>query len=215
MAGEAVSLHSLLPNRNCKIYRQNFEADDFPCGAVNLYKAADHLSRYINNITIALPDSKDLINMQREDSVLSTIIQKIDQNDVSPQISNYFINGEGLLCHLSKRPSRSPRSNTTRKQDIMPSGLTVHRVLIAPRDSILQNVETVIQCSTWPLHHWRSPRGIQTHRFFISREISCIEQLRLYSAEDGDVMFQWTVVLDLELDDGRRDCCRGCSYRIT
>ncbi|GFU79594.1 protein GVQW3 [Trichonephila clavipes] len=38
MAGEAVSLHSLLPNRNCKIYRQNFEADDFPCGAVNLYK---------------------------------------------------------------------------------------------------------------------------------------------------------------------------------
>ncbi|GFT56625.1 hypothetical protein TNCV_1469801 [Trichonephila clavipes] len=102
-----------------------------------------------------------------------------------------------------------------RRFDIMPSGLTVHRVLIAPRDSILQNVETVIQCSTWPLHHWRSPRGIQTHRFFISREISCIEQLRLYSAEDGDVMFQWTVVLDLELEVGRRDCCRGCSYRIT
>ncbi|GFY07580.1 hypothetical protein TNCV_3650871 [Trichonephila clavipes] len=87
-----------------------------------------------------------------------------------------------------------------------PSGLTVHRVLIAPRDSILQNVETVIQCSTWPLHHWRSPRGIQTHRFFISREIYCIEQLRLYSAEDCDVMLQWTVVLDLEFDDGRRDC---------
>ncbi|GFX34603.1 retrovirus-related Pol polyprotein from transposon 17.6 [Trichonephila clavipes] len=81
---------------------------------------ADHLSRYINNITIALPDSKDLINMQCEDSVLSTIIQKIDQNDVSPQISNYFINGEGLLCHLSKRPSRSPRSNTTRKQVCIP-----------------------------------------------------------------------------------------------
>ncbi|GFV05681.1 hypothetical protein TNCV_2450091 [Trichonephila clavipes] len=38
IAGEAVSLHSLLLNRNCKIYRQNFEADDFPCGAVNLYK---------------------------------------------------------------------------------------------------------------------------------------------------------------------------------
>ncbi|GFT02999.1 integrase catalytic domain-containing protein [Trichonephila clavipes] len=97
------------------------------------------------------------------------------------------------------------RTRTGRK-DIMPSGLTVHRVLIAPRDSILQNVETVIQCSTWPLHHWRSPRGIQTHRFFISREIYCIEQLRLYSAEDCDVMLQWTVVLDLEFDDGRRDC---------
>ncbi|GFW14678.1 hypothetical protein TNCV_1561411 [Trichonephila clavipes] len=96
-------------------------------------------------------------------------------------------------------------------QDIMPSGLTVHRVLIAPRDSILQNVETVIQCSTWPLHHWRSPRGIQTHRFFISREIYCIGQLRLYGAEDCDVMLQWTVVLDLEFDDGRRDCLGyGC-----
>ncbi|GFX97982.1 integrase_H2C2 domain-containing protein [Trichonephila clavipes] len=58
--------------------------------------------------------------MQREDSVLRTIIQKIDQNDVSPQISNYFINGEGLLCHLSKRPSRSPRPNTTRKQVCIP-----------------------------------------------------------------------------------------------
>ncbi|GFW14676.1 hypothetical protein TNCV_1561391 [Trichonephila clavipes] len=93
-------------------------------------------------------------------------------------------------------------------QDIMPSGLTVHRVLIAPRDSILQNVETVIQCSTWPLHHWRSPRGIQTHRFFISREIYCIGQLRLYGAEDCDVMLQWTVVLDLDfvnLKEGRSD----------
>ncbi|GFS82213.1 hypothetical protein TNCV_250521 [Trichonephila clavipes] len=46
--------------------------------------------------------------MQHEDPVLSLIIQKIDQNDVSPQVSNYFINGECLLCHLSKRPSRSP-----------------------------------------------------------------------------------------------------------
>ncbi|GFW26826.1 hypothetical protein TNCV_1376691 [Trichonephila clavipes] len=79
-------------------------------------------------------------------------------------------------------------------------------VLIAPRDSILQNVETVTQCFTWPLHHWRSTRGIQTHRFFISREIYCIEQLRLYNAEDCDVMLQWTVVLAQEFDDGRRDC---------
>ncbi|GFX12264.1 hypothetical protein TNCV_63101 [Trichonephila clavipes] len=90
--------------------------------------------------------------------------------------------------------------------DIMPSGLTVHWVLIAPRDSILQNVETVTQCFTWPLHHWRSLRGIQTHRFFISREIYCIEQLCLYNAEDCDVMLQWTVVLAQEFDDGRRDC---------
>ncbi|GFW76044.1 hypothetical protein TNCV_3751871 [Trichonephila clavipes] len=76
-------------------------------------------------------------------------------------------------------------------------------VLIAPRDSILQNVETVIQ---WPgrCTTGGAPAGIQTHRFFISREIYCIEQLRLYSAEDCDVMLQWTVVLDLEFDDGRR-----------
>ncbi|GFS93362.1 integrase_H2C2 domain-containing protein [Trichonephila clavipes] len=58
--------------------------------------------------------------MQREDTVLSHIIQKIDQNDVSSQVINYFINGEGLLCYLSKRPYRSPRSNTTRKQVCIP-----------------------------------------------------------------------------------------------
>ncbi|GFY18848.1 gypsy retrotransposon integrase-like protein 1 [Trichonephila clavipes] len=58
--------------------------------------------------------------MQHEDPVLSPIIQKIDPNDISPQVSNYFINGEGLLCHLSKRPSRSPRSNTIRKQVCIP-----------------------------------------------------------------------------------------------
>ncbi|GFT34907.1 hypothetical protein TNCV_2263061 [Trichonephila clavipes] len=45
MVGEAVSLHSLLPNRNCKIYRQNFEADDFPSGAVSLFKGGRANSR--------------------------------------------------------------------------------------------------------------------------------------------------------------------------
>ncbi|GFW25917.1 integrase catalytic domain-containing protein [Trichonephila clavipes] len=119
-------LAGFLSNKNpsSKILRWKLALEEFNYdihyirGSLN--SVADHLSRYINNITIALPDSKDLINMQREDSVLSTIIQKIDQNDVSPQISNYFINGEGLLCHLSKRPSRSPRSNTTRKQVCIP-----------------------------------------------------------------------------------------------
>ncbi|GFS97892.1 retrovirus-related Pol polyprotein from transposon 17.6 [Trichonephila clavipes] len=111
-------------NPSSKILRWKLALEEFNYdihyirGSLN--SVADHLSRCINNITIALPDSKDLINMQHEDSVLSTIIQKIDQNDVSPQISNYFINGEGLLCHLSKRPSRSPRSNTTRKQVCIP-----------------------------------------------------------------------------------------------
>ncbi|GFT57400.1 retrovirus-related Pol polyprotein from transposon 412 [Trichonephila clavipes] len=119
-------LAGFLSNKNpsSKILRWKLALEEFNYdihyirGSLN--SVADHLSRYINNITIALTDSKDFINMQREDSVLRTIIQKIDQNDVSPQISKYFINGEGLLCHLSKRPSRSPRSNTTRKQVCIP-----------------------------------------------------------------------------------------------
>ncbi|GFT95399.1 retrovirus-related Pol polyprotein from transposon 17.6 [Trichonephila clavipes] len=86
----------------------------------SLNSVADHLSRCIHNITIALPESKDLIKIQHVDPVLSLIIQKIDQNDFSPHISNYFINGEGLLCHLFKRPSRSPRSKTTRKHVCIP-----------------------------------------------------------------------------------------------
>ncbi|GFX92889.1 transposon Tf2-11 polyprotein [Trichonephila clavipes] len=111
-------------NPSSKILRWKLALEEFNYdihyirGSLN--SVADHLSRCINNITIALPDSKDLIKMQHEDPVLSPIIQKIDQNDVSPQVSNYFINGEGLLCHLSKRPSRSPRSNTTRKQVCIP-----------------------------------------------------------------------------------------------
>ncbi|GFV78927.1 integrase catalytic domain-containing protein [Trichonephila clavipes] len=117
-------LAGFLSNKNpsSKILRWKLALEEFNYdihyirGSLN--SVADH--RYISNITIALPDSKDLINMQREDSVLSTIIQKIDQNDVSLQISNYFINGEGLLCHLSKRPSRSHRFNTTRKQVCIP-----------------------------------------------------------------------------------------------
>ncbi|GFX26641.1 retrovirus-related Pol polyprotein from transposon 17.6 [Trichonephila clavipes] len=119
-------LSGFLSNKNpsSKILRWKLALEEFYYeihyikGSLN--SVADHLSRYINNITIALPESKDLIEMQREDPVLSHIIQKIDQNDVSPQVSNYFINGEGLLCHLSKRPSRSPRSNTTRKQVCIP-----------------------------------------------------------------------------------------------
>ncbi|GFW66894.1 transposon Tf2-6 polyprotein [Trichonephila clavipes] len=105
-------LAGFLSNKNpfSKILRWKLALEEFNYdihyirGSLN--SVADHLSRCINNITIALPGSKDLIKMQREDSVLSIIIQKIDQNDVSPQVSNYFINGEGLLCHLSKRPSR-------------------------------------------------------------------------------------------------------------
>ncbi|GFX74041.1 retrovirus-related Pol polyprotein from transposon 17.6 [Trichonephila clavipes] len=118
-------LAGFLSNKNpsSKILRWKLALEEFNYdihyirGSLN--SVADHLSRYINNITIALPDSKDLINMQREDSVLSTIIQKIDQNDVSPQISNYFINGEGLLCHLSKRLSRDHPGLTPLESRVM------------------------------------------------------------------------------------------------
>ncbi|GFV63062.1 gypsy retrotransposon integrase-like protein 1 [Trichonephila clavipes] len=111
-------------NPSSKILRSKLALEEFNYeihyikGSLN--SIADNLSRYINNITIALPESKDLIGMQREDLVLSHIIQKIDQIDVSPQVSNYFMNGERLLCHLSTHPSRSPRSNTTRKQVCIP-----------------------------------------------------------------------------------------------
>ncbi|GFW03352.1 retrovirus-related Pol polyprotein from transposon 412 [Trichonephila clavipes] len=97
-------LAGFLSNKNpsSKIWRWKLALEEFNYdiqyirGSLN--SVADHLSRCINNITIALPDSKDLINMQHEDSVLSTIIQKIDQNDVSPQISNYLLMGK--VCYV-------------------------------------------------------------------------------------------------------------------
>ncbi|GFX42914.1 retrovirus-related Pol polyprotein from transposon 17.6 [Trichonephila clavipes] len=103
-------LAGFLSNKNpsSKILRWKLALEEFNYdihyirGSLN--SVADHLSRYINNITIVLPDSKDLINMQREDSVLSTIIQKIDQNDVSPQISNYFINGGRFVMSSVQAP---------------------------------------------------------------------------------------------------------------
>ncbi|GFX27168.1 retrovirus-related Pol polyprotein from transposon 412 [Trichonephila clavipes] len=68
-------LAGFLSNKNpsSKILRWKLALEEFNYdihyirGSLN--SVADHLSRYINNITIALPDSKDLINMQREDSV--------------------------------------------------------------------------------------------------------------------------------------------------
>ncbi|GFT11916.1 retrovirus-related Pol polyprotein from transposon 412 [Trichonephila clavipes] len=66
-------LAGFLSNKNpsSKILRRKLALEEFNYdihyirGSLN--SVADHLSRYINNITIALPDSKDLINMQRED----------------------------------------------------------------------------------------------------------------------------------------------------
>ncbi|GFY28762.1 retrovirus-related Pol polyprotein from transposon 17.6 [Trichonephila clavipes] len=144
-------LAGFLSNKNpsSKILRWKLALEEFNYdihyirGSLN--SVADHLSRYINNITIALPDSKDLINMQREDSVLSTIIQKIDQNDVSPQISNYFINGEGLLCHLSKRPSRSPRVMGIQKRHISSYSAHVNGRVEKPNQSLANILASISQ----------------------------------------------------------------------
>ncbi|GFV80753.1 retrovirus-related Pol polyprotein from transposon 412 [Trichonephila clavipes] len=111
----------------------------------SLNSVADHLSRCINNITIALPDSKDLIKMQHEDPVLSPIIQKIDQNDVSLQVSNYFINGEGLLCHLSKRPSRSPRVMGIHKRHISSYSAHVNGRVEKPNQSLANILASISQ----------------------------------------------------------------------
>ncbi|GFW87411.1 hypothetical protein TNCV_1267841 [Trichonephila clavipes] len=106
---------------------------------------ADHLSRCINNITIALPDSKDLIKMQHEDSVSSTIIQKIDQNDIGPQVSNYFINGEGLLCRLSKRLSRSPRVMGIHKRHISSYSAHANGSVEKPNQSLANILASISQ----------------------------------------------------------------------
>ncbi|GFU46776.1 retrovirus-related Pol polyprotein from transposon 17.6 [Trichonephila clavipes] len=145
------SLAGFLSNKNpsSKILRWKLALEEFNYDIYyirgSLNSVADHLSRYINNITIALPDSKDLTNMQREDSVLSTIIQKIDQNDVSPQISNYFINGEGLLCHLSKRPSRSPRVMGIHKRHISSYSAHVNGRVEKPNQSLANILASISQ----------------------------------------------------------------------
>ncbi|GFY33103.1 integrase catalytic domain-containing protein [Trichonephila clavipes] len=75
---EHFELLGFLSNKNpsSKILRWKLALEEFNYdihyirGSLN--SVADHLSRCINNFTIALPDSKDLINMQHEDSILST-----------------------------------------------------------------------------------------------------------------------------------------------
>ncbi|GFW06390.1 retrovirus-related Pol polyprotein from transposon 17.6 [Trichonephila clavipes] len=148
---EHFELLGFLSNKNpsSKILRWKLALEEFNYdihyirGSLN--SVADHLSRCINNITIALPDSKDLIKMQHEDSVLSTIIQKIDQNDASPQVSNYFINGEGLLCHLSKRPFRSPRVMGIHKRHISSYSTHVNGRVEKPNQSLANILASISQ----------------------------------------------------------------------
>ncbi|GFW46970.1 retrovirus-related Pol polyprotein from transposon opus [Trichonephila clavipes] len=170
-------------------------------------KSCSHVFLRIDRVKKALePPYEGPYTVQKNRLKPAYLLAVDNQNEPTSVGQKNEISNWKELSPMPDEQSTTSCGRKIKKPDIMPSRLAVHRVLIAPRDSILQNVETVIQCSTWPLHHWRSPRGIRTHRFFISREIYCIGQLRLYGAEDCDVMLQWTVVLDLEFDDGRRDC---------
>ncbi|GFV94672.1 retrovirus-related Pol polyprotein from transposon 17.6 [Trichonephila clavipes] len=116
---------------------------------------ADHLSRCINNITIASPDSKDLIKMQHEDPVLSPIIQKIDQNDVSPQVSNYFINGEDAFTkYIHIVPLPDIKSSTISKAFF--DNYIVHRScphkLVVDNATYFKSSEFVEFCRVMGIH---------------------------------------------------------------
>ncbi|GFV78006.1 retrovirus-related Pol polyprotein from transposon 412 [Trichonephila clavipes] len=136
-------------NPSSKILRWKLALEEFNYdihyirGSLN--SVAHHLSRCINNLTIALPESKDLIKLQHEDPVLSPIIQKIDQNDVGPQVSNYFINEEGLLCHLSKRPSRSHRVMGIQKRHISSYSAHVNERVERPNQSLANILASISQ----------------------------------------------------------------------
>ncbi|GFX72996.1 hypothetical protein TNCV_2814361 [Trichonephila clavipes] len=99
-------------------------------------EVADHLSRCINNITIALPESKDLIKMQHEDPVLSLIIQKIDQNDVSPhKLATTLLMWKNMardirLSYTYEKNSDTPQNKYEYVEKLLPSLEQIfHKVL--------------------------------------------------------------------------------------
>ncbi|GFS80459.1 integrase catalytic domain-containing protein [Trichonephila clavipes] len=82
--------------------------------------------------------------MQREDSVLRTVIQKIDQNDVSPQISNYFINGEGLLSFV-QAPLEITQSHGYSKRHISSYSAHVNGRVEKPNQSLANILASISQ----------------------------------------------------------------------
>ncbi|GFY50259.1 uncharacterized protein TNIN_451831 [Trichonephila inaurata madagascariensis] len=124
-------------------------------------------TRYVNNIKIALPELKDLIEMQRNDPVLSDIIQKINSTEAGLQRQVYFLNEEGLLCHLSRRPSKSPRQGVRTQellQDSEPTGLPLQGRVAAWSNCVSIMLRTVTLRFTQPQES--SPRlGRSSYRF--------------------------------------------------
>ncbi|GFY39587.1 hypothetical protein TNIN_375291 [Trichonephila inaurata madagascariensis] len=108
-----------------------------------LSKVLERFEKIQLKFNSALPDTKDLIEMQRNDPVLSDIIQKINSTEAGLQRQVYFLNEEGLLCRLSRRPSKSPRQSVRTQRRINQSrvpGETCHIDIFAhlkptPRDN--------------------------------------------------------------------------------
>lgn len=108
-------LEGFLSNKNpsSKVLRWKLALEEFNyeiCyvkGALN--SVADHLSRYINSVSIVFPTTAELIKMQNEDSKLKVIIDGLKESSSDPRLSNYLIDEKGVLIHMAKRHSRSPR----------------------------------------------------------------------------------------------------------
>ncbi|GFT48898.1 integrase catalytic domain-containing protein [Trichonephila clavipes] len=107
---EHFELLGFLSNKNpsSKILRWKLALEEFNYDIHyirdSLNSVADHLSRCIN-ITIALPESKDLIKLQHEDPVLSLIIQKLIKMTLAHKSATILLMGK--VCYViypSARP---------------------------------------------------------------------------------------------------------------
>ncbi|GFT54393.1 retrovirus-related Pol polyprotein from transposon 17.6 [Trichonephila clavipes] len=145
-------LAGFLSNKNpsSKILRWKLALEEFNYdihyirGSLN--SVADHLSRYINNITIALPDSKDLINMQREDSVLSTIIQKkLIKMMLAHKSATILLMGKVCYVICPSAPSRSPRVMGIQKRHISSYSAHVNGRVEKPNQSLANILASISQ----------------------------------------------------------------------
>lgn len=120
-------LEGFLSNKNpsSKILRWKLALEEFNY-SIHYIKAkfnavADHLSRCVNAVSIIFPNNSELVELQRQDTKLKTIIDKLESNDKS-KYPNYYIDNNSRLIHLSKRNKKSPRQQP-RKQICVPNCL--------------------------------------------------------------------------------------------
>ncbi|GFX93150.1 integrase catalytic domain-containing protein [Trichonephila clavipes] len=164
MAGEAVSLHSLLANRNCKIYRQNFEADDFPSGAVDPFKGGRANSRGVfysffvcqknppqPGSALAtrgqLPPSlsPSFKRVEKPNQSLANILASISQNtnDWDEQLPHTIAwQIYSIILHLRKENSDTPQTKYEYVEKFLPSlEHTFNKVLNNLKDQEASHVE--------------------------------------------------------------------------